>query len=79
MNIDRGCYCPGETILIDANVDNQTPRELTALKAKLVQRIDYNASRKTKVVHSTIAKLEGKTTIIFQFVKTLVFSCGFHC
>ena len=50
-------------------MENHTPRELTALKAKLVQRIDYHASRKTKVIHNTIARLEGKTTLTFQFLE----------
>lgn len=58
-SLDRAAYCPGEHILINAQVQNNTSRNMTALKAKLVQNVQYHSSRKTKSNVQTIAKLAG--------------------
>ena len=45
-NIDRNCYCPGETIIINAEVQNKTNTDMYSLHAKLIQIVTYNAQRK---------------------------------
>merc|ERR1712226_1133194 len=58
-NIDRSCYCPGESILINASIQNQTTRDMTSMYAKLVQTITYRASNKSKTVSKEVARVEG--------------------
>lgn len=58
-SIDRACYCPGEAILISANVQNKTTRNMKAMNAKLVKTIEYHATRKTKISHMEVAELYG--------------------
>lgn len=58
-SIDRGAYCPGEVAFVNANVQNNSTRDMTALKAKVVQTIHYIATRKTKHITHTIAKMNG--------------------
>lgn len=61
--IDRSCYCPGEAILVNANVQNKTTRNMNALNAKLIQTIWYHGRdgvhHKTKRVQREVAKLKG--------------------
>lgn len=62
-SIDRSCYCPGEAILVNANVQNKTTRNMEALNAKLIQTIQYHGRHhghtKTKTVQREVAKLYG--------------------
>ncbi|XP_057295499.1 arrestin domain-containing protein 2-like [Hydractinia symbiolongicarpus] len=58
-SIDRAAYCPGEIALINAEVQNHTSRNMKALKAKLVQEIQYHATRKVKQEYKTISKVVG--------------------
>ena len=46
--ISRSCYLPGEHIAIDAVVNNQSRRSMSALKAKLIQYIDYFSDKPTQ-------------------------------
>ena len=61
-SIDRAAYCPGETVFITSNVQNQSTRDMSAMKAKIVQTVDYKSSRKTKHITHVIAKMDGKLT-----------------
>lgn len=68
-NLARSCYCPGEAILINADVENRTSTDMKHVYTKLVQIITYRAYRldkeynkkkaKTKVIIKDIAKLVG--------------------
>ena len=58
-NIARSCYCPGETILLNTNVENGTYKNMHKLKAKLIQTVTYNAPGGSKTVTSEIAILNG--------------------
>ena len=59
-SIDRAAYCPGETVFITSNVQNQSTRDMTAMKAKVVQLVEYRASSKTKHITNVIAKMSGE-------------------
>ena len=55
------CYCPGEYILVNSQVQNQTTRDMKALKAKLYQDILYLAEgHKQKRETKVIARIDGK-------------------
>ena len=43
VKIDRGGYCPGEYITMNAKVENQSTRRINTIHASLVQRIKYSA------------------------------------
>ena len=43
--IDRGGYCPGEYISINAKFENQSTRRINIIHASLIQRIKYSAKR----------------------------------
>ena len=58
-SIDRSCFCPGEAILINAMVQNQTTRDMQSMHAKLIQTITYHSKRKSKTTTKEIAKLQG--------------------
>lgn len=67
-NIDRQGYCPGELILVNAQVANETTRDMTALRAMLVQDVLYIAKgNKQKHESKVIGKIgcgqipKGKT------------------
>lgn len=57
--VDRSCYCPGESILINANVMNLTSKNMNYLQTKLVQTVTYHTKTKNKIDEKTIAKLQG--------------------
>jgi len=60
-SIDRACYCPGETIYINSQVENKSSRDMTALKGKLIQTITYRASgNHTKHSTKTLSKIVGE-------------------
>ena len=61
-SIDCAAYCPGETIFITSNVQNQSTMNMGAMKAKIVQTVDYRSSKKTKHITQVIAKMDGKLT-----------------
>ena len=71
VNIDRSCYCPGETILINADIQNKTTSDMDSFYMKLIQTVTYHAQRqdkeenkkklKTKVQTKEIAKLSGSS------------------
>ncbi|XP_066930482.1 arrestin domain-containing protein 3-like [Clytia hemisphaerica] len=59
-HIDRKCYCPGELILVNSQVQNQTTKDMKALKAKLYQDILYIAEgHKQKRENKVIARIDG--------------------
>ena len=65
-HIDRSCYCPGENIFITADIQNQTSRDMTALKGKLIQTIIYMAQGHTKRHSQTVAVVEGNFFMRYQ-------------
>ena len=58
-SIDRGCYCPGDVILINSHVANNTSRDMQSMHAKLIQTVMYNASGKRRKSNKVIAILNG--------------------
>jgi len=68
-NIDRACYCPGESIYITADIQNNTTRDMERVKGKLIQTIAYHASSKTKTHSNTVTRLEGPAIPRGQFAK----------
>lgn len=38
-SIDRAAYCPGEIVYITSYVQNQSTRDMRAMKAKIVQTV----------------------------------------
>jgi len=58
-HVDRSCYCPGEIIFITADIQNQTSRDMTGLKGKLIQTIIYMAEGDTKHEIHKVAMVEG--------------------
>lgn len=44
-NLDRSAYCPGEFILITANLVNNTSRDMDHLCVELIQKVEYKAKR----------------------------------
>lgn len=45
---ERSCYCPGETIFIDASLTNVTKKQLNGMHAKILQTVTYEAQGKSK-------------------------------
>lgn len=58
-SIDRGCYCPGEPILVNAHVLNKTSSHFNSLTAELRQLIRFKASGKTKTFDIKIDELKA--------------------
>lgn len=61
-SIDRAAYCPGEIVYITSYVQNQSTRDMRAMKAKIVQTVQYRSSKKTKPITSVIDKIKGTLT-----------------
>ena len=59
LNSPLQCYCPGEAILVTADVRNQSARDMSNMHAKLVQTIEFHSSRKTKRVQYERSRLTG--------------------
>lgn len=61
INLKRRCYCPGESILINAYVENHSKRDLKSVTAYLTQITTYrvNLREKTKVINKDIVTLTG--------------------
>jgi len=60
-SIDRACYCPGETIYINSQVENDSSRNMTALKGKLIQTVTYRDNGyHTKYSTKTLSKIVGE-------------------
>lgn len=56
--VERGCYCPGETIFLTAQFQNKTTRNVN-IKAKVVQEIEYTSSgKRIKWSFKTLEKTE---------------------
>ena len=70
-NIDRGCYCPGEAILINAQVNNLTSREMNGMKARLYQSIKFHSSgvgiNATKHEWKKVGELRGPRVLQGQY------------
>ena len=58
-SIDRKCYCPGEAILVSADVTNQSSRDMTNLHAKIIQTIEFHARTEIKYVERERGRLVG--------------------
>ena len=61
-SIDRAAYCPGEIVYITSYVQNQSTRDMRAMKAKIMQTVQYRSSKKTKPITSVIDKIKGTLT-----------------
>ncbi|XP_065679649.1 arrestin domain-containing protein 3 isoform X3 [Hydra vulgaris] len=58
-SIDRKAYCPGELILITAEAQNSTTRNMAGMKAQLYKHIEYIAKGKRKHCSEKIAIIHG--------------------
>ena len=61
-SFDRAAYCPREIVYITSYVQNQSTRDMRAMKAKIVQTVQYRSSKKTKPITSVIDKIKGTLT-----------------
>ena len=62
VEIDRGGYCPGESIAISTEAKNHTNRRVTGVQATLKQLVDYNAAGHHFSFwpwHKVIQRIEG--------------------
>ena len=59
VNIDRSCYYPGETILINADIMNNCRQNMHKLKAKLIQYVTYSTPTGNKTVLRDVIVLNG--------------------
>ena len=57
--IDRGGYCPGESIAISIEAQNHSNIKMKSVRATLKQKIVYKARSQTKVKHKIIHRIEG--------------------
>ena len=60
VSTDRGAYCAGEKILLNAWLENNTSKEMKMLKAKLRRTVAFYAGGKSRHHQDVIAKI--KTT-----------------
>lgn len=58
-NIDRTCYCVGESIFLNTEIMNKTRNNMHKLRAKLIQIVTYKAFGESKTVENEIAVLNG--------------------
>ena len=60
-HINRKCFCPGEIILVNVQLENRTTKDMNGLKAKLIQEVLYIAEHhKQKRENKVIARIDGK-------------------
>ena len=59
VTIDRGGYCPGESIAISTEAENHSNRRITAVRASLKQTVTYYAIGKQKQESNVIQRIEG--------------------
>ena len=59
VDINRKCYCPGETMFINVTADNNTNRDLPELYAKLVQQTTYLTKASNKTISQEICTIDG--------------------
>ena len=57
-NINRSCYCPGESIIVNCQAINQSKTDMNALKAKLVKFTEFHARSKTKTANKVISTIQ---------------------
>lgn len=66
-NLNRSAFCGGESILVDATVENNTSRDMDDITAILYQRVEFEAKNKSsgfpnqKNDINKIATLSGKS------------------
>ncbi|XP_065904700.1 arrestin domain-containing protein 3-like [Dysidea avara] len=59
VTIDRGGYCPGESIAISTEAENHTNRRIRAVRASLEQRAVYYARGHSRTSNRTVQTIEG--------------------
>ncbi|KAK3589676.1 hypothetical protein CHS0354_015182 [Potamilus streckersoni] len=57
---NRNAYCPGELIMLNLLANNQSLKDLGAVKATLIQRVQYMANGETKYRDTVISSVSGK-------------------
>ncbi|KAL3847674.1 hypothetical protein ACJMK2_018573 [Sinanodonta woodiana] len=57
---NRNAYCPGEFIMLNLMANNQSQKDLGAVKATLIQRVQYMANAETKYKDTVISSVSGK-------------------
>ncbi|KAL8563916.1 hypothetical protein ACOMHN_049572 [Nucella lapillus] len=57
LRIPRKGYVPGETIPVDAEIENLSGRTMAKTTAKILQRIDYHAVTKTRTLNHKVAEI----------------------
>lgn len=60
-SLDRSGYCPGEQIFLNASCENDSTREMSCMRAILVQNVHYSASDASTSSSRAIARFEGQT------------------
>ena len=58
-SIDRSCYCAGEAIFINADIQNKSNDDTDAFYIKLIQKVIYHTPNKNNVKTNDIAVLNG--------------------
>ena len=59
VTIDRGGYCPGESIAISTAAENHSNRRITAVRATLKQTVTYCARGHHRQQSKSIQRIEG--------------------
>ncbi|XP_066267267.1 arrestin domain-containing protein 3-like isoform X1 [Branchiostoma lanceolatum] len=58
VQTDRTAYCPGETVQMRGNVENNANEKVTHVTAKLIQVVSFHATSKSRSSSSTLSKTE---------------------
>ena len=59
-SLDRAACFPGETLLLNVHVQNQSKKDMSGLKAYFVKSEQYLAKKKIKNLTSVNATIEGR-------------------
>ncbi|CAH1233700.1 ARRDC3 [Branchiostoma lanceolatum] len=58
VQTDRTAYCPGETVQMRGNIENNANEKVTHVTAKLIQVVSFHATSKSRSSSSTLSKTE---------------------
>ena len=77
FTVRQGGFVPGQTIICDAIVDNQSSKTLDILQVSLVENCTLNASSKsrvdTRIIHRfDLRQVQPKTTEEFRCIEIIV-------
>lgn len=69
-SVDRECYCPGELMFVNANIQNNTNRDMPSSRASLVQMVAYLAAGgKKKYEEHIVCSVRGNVKIQLYLVQ----------